>query len=438
MYRKKFFAILTAGIFLFNSSAFAEETEEDFPAVDAPFSNSKTAEDNNYEEQFPAVDRPFSRNSHSKTINHTDERGQEKISETEVFAETPPETPPEIPPETPPAENPPEQAEGDGLEFLFYNENGVQAFAVIAAHEQYNLRPILAKHQIKGRSTVMQMAGELNDIATINAGYFSADGALIGITKLNGLIVSADYFNRSAIGINSDETVIFGRVKYSGRITLHGESIEIRGVNCERVANSLVIYNDIFSTSTGTNDHGIEIIEYGGVITDIKRGKGDNLIPSHGHVISAHGNSAEFFADAQIGDEILIEENIESEDADFNSAIYVLGAGPRLVKDGRIFVTAQEEKFPADISVGRAPRSAVGITKYGDFIFAVVDGRQSHSHGCTLEEWADILLNKFGAYQAINLDGGGSAELVVKDKLVNSPSDGRERAVGSSLTILPK
>ena len=67
-----------------------------------------------------------------------------------------------------------------------------------------------------------------------------------------------------------------------------------------------------------------------------------------------------------------------------------------------------------------------------------MDGRQAHSHGCTLEEWADILLNHFGAFNAINLDGGGSSALVVKDFLVNSPSDGRERAVGSLLTILPK
>ena len=48
------------------------------------------------------------------------------------------------------------------------------------------------------------------------------------------------------------------------------------------------------------------------------------------------------------------------------------------------------------------------------------------------------MINQFGAVDAINLDGGGSTELIVKDSIVNSPSDGRERAVGSALMIIRK
>ena len=430
-------ASVLSGIFLFNAVTYAA-SEEDFPPVEAPFANSSENKNSELdEEKFPPVDEPFPKN-HSSTVNHTEERGQEKNSESpekpaEIFTEQPQnEKPAEV--ETPP----PATEQGEGLEFLFYNENGVQAFAVVAAHEQYNLRPIIARDHILGRSTVSQMAGNINDIATINAGYFSADGSLIGITKIDGVIVSSDYFNRSAIGINSDGTTIFGRIQYHGAITYNGRTVEISGLNCARGANRLIVYNEYFGNSTGTNNFGVEIIEHDGIITDIQRNKGNNIIPHEGHVISAHGTAAEIFANAQIGDEIIFEENIFSEDADFNSAPYVLGAGPRLVRDGEIFVTALEEDFPPDIRMGRAPRSAVGVTKYGDYFFAVVDGRQAHSRGCTLEEWAAILVEKFGAFQAINLDGGGSTELVVKDKLVNSPSDGRERAVGSALTILPK
>ena len=426
MYRKKIAAFLAAGIFLFNSATFAQ-AEENSVTVDEPFEDVTDKKSQT----------PSEKNSHSSTINHTDERDKKEVEE-ENFNQNKAPIPVDEPFQEPKIETPSNPEEGNGLEFLMYNENGVQAFAVIAAHEQYNLRPIVAQHQIKGRSTVSQMARELNDIATINAGYFDPDGSLIGVTKINGKIISADYFTRSAIGINSDDTTIFGRVHYVGKITFHGKTVEINGINCSREANRLVVYNDFFSNTTGTNNFGVEIIEHDGVIIDIARNKGNNFIPKGGHVISAHGTAAELFADAQIGEEIIFSESIESEDADFNSAVYVLGAGPRLIRNGRIFVTATDEKFPSDIAVGRAPRSAVGVTKYGDFIFAVVDGRQAHSRGCTLEEWADILLNKFGAYNAINLDGGGSTELTIKDNLVNSPSDGSERPVGSALTILPK
>ncbi|MBR6012587.1 MAG: phosphodiester glycosidase family protein [Selenomonadaceae bacterium] len=430
---KKIVVIIFLGIFLLTSKSFAQS--ESLQAVEEPFADS-------VEKKSSVVNKTSAKNSKSSTKNRTNDRDKKRKSEKETekapipvdepFQEPKPDPIPEI---KKPSEN---LEDGAGLEFLMYNANGIQAFAVIADHERYKLRPIIAQHQIKGRSTVLQMAGELNDIATINAGYFDADGSLFGVTKVDGLIVSSDYFTRSAIGINSDGSTIFGQVQYSGAVLYNGETIFISGVNCTREENSLVVYNEYYSPTTGTNNFGIEIIEQDGIIIEIHRHKGNNAIPKGGHVISAHGSMAENFVYAKVGDEIIFQESIDSEDADFNSAVHVLGAGPRLVRDGRIFVTAADEKFPSDISVGRAPRSAVGVTKYGDYIFAVVDGRQAHSKGCTLQEWANILLNNFGAFNAINLDGGGSTELTVKDKLVNSPSDGRERAVGSALTILPK
>lgn len=332
----------------------------------------------------------------------------------------------------------PENIDDEGLEFLVYHKDGVMAFAIIADHEKYQLRPILAKHQIRGRATVTQMTSDLDDIAIINASYFMANGSLIGVTKIDGEIVGVDDFYRSAVGIYEDGSVVFGRVRYQGEIDLYGERIPLNGVNVERIENFLVLYNSYFGSTTGTNDFGVEVVVKGGIVTDIFYDKGNNAIPAGGYVISAHGPAAEILRYAQINDEIKIDQKIFSEDGDFESIPNIVGAGPRLVMDGRVFVTANEEKFPADIRVGRAPRSAVGVNSYGDYIFAVVDGRQAHSRGCTLQEWAEILLNEFGAFNAINLDGGGSTELIVKDKLVNKPSDGRERMVGSALAILPK
>ena len=38
----------------------------------------------------------------------------------------------------------------------------------------------------------------------------------------------------------------------------------------------------------------------------------------------------------------------------------------------------------------------------------------------------------------MNLDGGGSSELVIGGEIQNSPSDGHERNVGSALIIVKK
>jgi hypothetical protein len=59
------------------------------------------------------------------------------------------------------------------------------------------------------------------------------------------------------------------------------------------------------------------------------------------------------------------------------------------------------------------PRTAVGINREGTKLFlCVVDGRQpTHSMGMTTPELAEMLRG-YGAWNAINLDGGGSSTMV--------------------------
>ena len=350
---------------------------------------------------------------------------------------------PDVPTEQsiqPQTEQTPQLEEAEGLEFRMVNRDGVMAFAIIADHEKYSLQPVLARDHIPGRATVKQMSNEYNAVAAINASYFALSGEILGNTKINGVVAGTTYFTRSTMGINADGSTIFGRTNYYGRVTMGGESLNIGGVDSERGADSVVIYNLHQGTTTGTNDFGVEYVVVDGIVTEINVQKGNSQIPPNGYVVSAHGKAAELFKNTQIGDRVIFDESIIDVDGevDFDQATQVIGAGPTLVKDGTVHVTVNEENFPSDIRVGRAPRSAVGITQYGDYILAIVDGRQAHSKGCTLQEWATILLNDFGAVNAINLDGGGSTELVVKGDIVNSPSAGHERPVGDALILIPR
>lgn len=58
---------------------------------------------------------------------------------------------------------------------------------------------------------------------------------------------------------------------------------------------------------------------------------------------------------------------------------------------------------------GIQPRTAIGQAEDGSFLILLVDGRQpGYSIGCTVGECAE-LLSRYGAYQAVNLDGGSSS-----------------------------
>lgn len=70
---------------------------------------------------------------------------------------------------------------------------------------------------------------------------------------------------------------------------------------------------------------------------------------------------------------------------------------------------------------GTAPRSAIAQRKDGIVLFLVVDGRQAgYSLGIDMVEMTKILQN-YGAYNASNLDGGGSSVLVVEGSVYNEP-----------------
>ncbi len=317
--------------------------------------------------------------------------------------------------------------------YVYWDDYGkISAWLLEADPARYKLVPVLAKGKIPGREAVSGIVARAGGVAGINGSYFAPNGDLIGVTKMNGQIVGTTYYTRSAFGLKKDGTPIFGKISYNGTVTMGGVSVSVGGVDCERGEDSLVIYNRAYGSSTGTNEYGREYVVRNGRVTDIRQN--DTPIPQDGVVISVHGTVADELGGVQVGDPVKITEDLGSgwQDADF-----ILGVGPRLVANGRVNVTADEEDFPADIRVGRAPRSAVGITKDGKYLLAVVDGRQSHSVGLTLTDWARLLV-KFGARDALNLDGGGSSDLVINGDVQNSPSDGQERLVGDGLVLVRK
>jgi hypothetical protein len=90
------------------------------------------------------------------------------------------------------------------------------------------------------------------------------------------------------------------------------------------------------------------------------------------------------------------------------------------------------------------PRTAIGLSKDNRILtIFTADGRGAGgSWGLTGSQMADILINDHGVYNALNLDGGGSTTLAMKDPvtgvpaMINVSSDGPAgRAVGSSLAI---
>lgn len=90
----------------------------------------------------------------------------------------------------------------------------------------------------------------------------------------------------------------------------------------------------------------------------------------------------------------------------------------------------------------RHPRTAVGLdVKRTRLVILVVDGRKPGiAVGMSYDELAAEMI-RLGCHEALNLDGGGSSVMAIRDPataefhILNEPTDGRERAVANALGV---
>lgn len=101
-------------------------------------------------------------------------------------------------------------------------------------------------------------------------------------------------------------------------------------------------------------------------------------------------------------------------------SLQVLQGKPRLLYGGKVSPRTADERTTRRIL---QPRAAIGFAKGGRALLVAVDGRSSESAGMTLPELAGFLRD-LGATDALGMDGGGTALLVVEGRVVNAPSGG--------------
>lgn len=77
---------------------------------------------------------------------------------------------------------------------------------------------------------------------------------------------------------------------------------------------------------------------------------------------------------------------------------------------------------------GIAPRTAIGQRKDGIVLMLVINGRLPTSIGANMRDLTEIMEN-YGAYNAANLDGGSSTELVINNEIINTPVAGGYRGL---------
>lgn len=330
------------------------------------------------------------------------------------------------------------------------------------------LQTVHALDEAVGLETVSSLAARYGALAAVNSGYFRTTGTYrgdsVGVQMLNGKLLSEPNDVRAAMGLierKEMQKVIFGHVKFKGEIVIgtkwHGRLARedtrkmrvpqqkhiITGLNRPRADNELIVFTPEFHRTTLTEPNGVEIIVRRGRIVSRRDQKGSSVIPADGYVISAAG-SARDWALRNLRSGVRVELRLDlsptetEAQTEWKHATSIVGGGPQLIKNGRVDITnAAEQILPSFVS-DYHPRTAIARLRSGQILLVTVDGRQAESIGMPLTMLADLLI-EFGAIEAINLDGGGSTAMVIRNNLVNKPSDASgERPVSDAILVFAR
>jgi hypothetical protein len=299
--------------------------------------------------------------------------------------------------------------------------------------ERKTVADLAAAHDAgEGRRTVAAFNGDFFDI--------NATGAPIGPGLREGALVHspAGPYTAAAFGPHSAGRIL--QLYFDGILTLPDGTEQLSGYNASDVpADGIGLYNSQWGDADRaltTDDATVtaEVAVRDGAVTSVAAKPGDGEIPAGTTVLVGRGTGAKKLQQLQVGDPVSVEYHVRTDDGSAVPRTAVGGRGV-LVRDG---VPQDWEGRPNNAA---APRTAVGFSEDGSVMHVLtVDGREAASGGVTLTELARMMAD-LGAYNALNLDGGGSSTLLAREagsdtlRLENAPSDGVQREVPDGLAV---
>ena len=243
-----------------------------------------------------------------------------------------------------------------------------------------DLKIVHALDEGVGLETVSSMAARYRATAATNGGYFRVNGTYrgecVGLLLLDGKLISEPHNDRAEFGLidagNTTE-VIFGHLKFSGEISVGSKERDVQGLNRPVSPNEVVVFTPEFHRTTLTNPEGIEVVVRRGRVALVRDLKGSSEIPADGYVISAVGQSREWMKDhVHKGSRITFSWRLNSiepgEDKQWQRAYSILGAGPQLIKAGRVVITNVQEKITSAFVNDGHPRTAIAKLTSGKLL----------------------------------------------------------------------
>lgn len=297
------------------------------------------------------------------------------------------------------------------------------------------------------KKTLTQLMGENDAVAGINGDFFTTSNDptdTVGLVVEDGTIESVyndmnqsrNWLSSLIVDKNGDASLDFFKIHFQFANSDQAW-INIGAVNKITDFSVPIFLDDTIGGNTSSIDASfpnlMKIVVEDNKIKYISSLGESVEIPADGYVITIPQVIADnVLKSFSVGQDVEFQQNVSMDVSEIQTA---MSGGGLILKDGQIL----EEGLVVEGS-RRHPRTAMGVTKDNKIILMVVDGRGS-SIGATHQEMAAYLL-KYGATDAMHLDGGGSSTLAGRIAgessigVLNQPSGGTQRRIGNGLGVI--
>ena len=308
----------------------------------------------------------------------------------------------------------------------------VTALEVDLKQPQLKLRPIWSNpdespNGILGLSTVPKMVEQAKAVGAINGGFFNRIRKLpVGAIRENNRWLSGTALIRGAIAWNEKGETLIDRLNFTEEISTANQSknqpkIALTNLNSGYVQKGIARYTPSWGSSyTPLTENELLIVVRGDRVASQYQsnavGVGQIAIPSDGYILVAR-QTPEAAKQLPVGMAVRGRQAFVPEQ--FAGFPNLIGAGPLLLKNGNISLDVKSEKFQAGFDTQAADRSTIStINEKGKLLLATIQAAPQ-GRPPNLLQTAEVL-KKLGAVDALNLDGGSSATLVLGGNILNT------------------
>ncbi len=281
-------------------------------------------------------------------------------------------------------------------------------------------------------SFLNQLAQPSGALIAINGGFFNRVKQLpLGALRRDGIWLSGPILNRGAVGWGSTGALSFGRLRLKQELRdSDGQRWELDFLNSGYLRRGLSRYTRAwgpFYRALSGEEQAL-LISAGRVVRSYNSSeldRGVRLMPGRDLVIARGGAPLP----AAIGANVSLQARPSIR---LGEQPNVLGGGPLLLQNSKIVLAGAQEGFSPSFMALSAPRTVVGQGLGKTWLLTITGASGSDP---TLLETA-LATQQLGLSDALNLDGGSSTSLLVRNQLVMT-GRGTPPRVQNGLGLVP-